>query len=38
MYSKKDMVMDVVGGALLSVAFILLWCAGAIMDLTTVGF
>jgi len=38
MYSNKDMVMDAIGGVMMGAAFILLWCAGAIADLATVGF
>ena len=37
-YSNKDMVMDAIGGVVMGAAFILLWCAGAIADLATVGF
>jgi len=37
-YSDKDMVMDAIGGVMMGAAFILLWCAGAIADLATVGF
>ena len=38
MYTNKDMVMDAIGGVVVGAAFILLWCAGAMMDLATVGF
>ena len=37
-YSKKDMWMDALGGVAMGVAFIMLWCAGAMLDLVTVGF
>jgi len=37
-YSDKDMVMDAIGGVMMGAAFILLWCAGAVADLATVGF
>ena len=37
-YSNKDMWMDALGGVLMGMAFLMMWCAGAIMDLATVGF
>tara|TARA_R110002012_G_scaffold97121_3_gene233536 strand:+ start:1215 stop:1469 length:255 start_codon:yes stop_codon:yes gene_type:complete len=37
-YSKKDMWMDALGGVAMGAAFIMLWCAGAMLDLVTVGF
>ena len=37
-YSKKDQVMDALGGVAIGVAFIILWIAAAKADLATVGF
>jgi hypothetical protein len=38
MYTFKDQVIDAIGGVLMVVGFIMLWCAGAMADLAIVGF
>lgn len=37
-YTNKDKVLDALVGSVLVVAFVLLWCAGSLIDLALVGY
>ena len=38
MYTVRDKVIDTLASVLVMGMFIALWCVGAVLDLTTVGF